>query len=144
MAHCWLWKLERWRLEIQPFLSQHLVLRRQVDPDVFAALPKDLQEELKSAYNRGQHNQAQGKICTSVQKWVAYSKQYLEVSNRSLRFHIRLIFIHACCIPFLSTMKNVLQIKGEMGELYKVHISSYHKSSSTLFKAEKNIKSTIT
>lgn len=34
----------------------------QVDPDVFAALPKDLQEELKSAYNRGQHNQAQAKI----------------------------------------------------------------------------------
>lgn len=34
----------------------------QVDPDVFAALPKELQEELKSAYNRGTHNQAQAKI----------------------------------------------------------------------------------
>lgn len=40
--------------------------RLQVDPDVFAALPKDLQEELKSAYNRGTHNQAQAKICMSM------------------------------------------------------------------------------
>ncbi|XP_024142544.1 DNA repair protein REV1 isoform X1 [Oryzias melastigma] len=33
----------------------------QVDPDVFAALPKELQEELKSAYNRATNVQAQGK-----------------------------------------------------------------------------------
>ncbi|XP_078796223.1 DNA repair protein REV1 isoform X2 [Oryzias latipes] len=31
----------------------------QVDPDVFAALPKELQEELKSAYNRAANVQAQ-------------------------------------------------------------------------------------
>ncbi|XP_013867133.1 DNA repair protein REV1 isoform X2 [Austrofundulus limnaeus] len=33
----------------------------QVDPDVFAALPKELQEELKSAYNRATNIQAQVK-----------------------------------------------------------------------------------
>lgn len=42
-----------------------MVFQLQVDPDVFAALPKDLQEELKSAYNRETHVQAQAKICTS-------------------------------------------------------------------------------
>lgn len=41
-------------------------------------------------------------------------------------------------------MKNVLQIKDEMGELYIVHISSDSKSSSTFLKLKKNIKSTIT
>lgn len=41
-----------------------MVFQLQVDPDVFAALPKDLQEELKSAYNRETHVQAQAKICT--------------------------------------------------------------------------------
>ncbi|XP_057707651.1 DNA repair protein REV1 isoform X2 [Corythoichthys intestinalis] len=34
----------------------------QVDPDVFAALPKELQEELKSAYNRAANNQPQTKM----------------------------------------------------------------------------------
>ncbi|KAL6101042.1 rev1 [Pungitius sinensis] len=34
----------------------------QVDPDVFAALPKELQAELKSAYNRVSNVQPQGKI----------------------------------------------------------------------------------
>ncbi|XP_077473431.1 DNA repair protein REV1 [Stigmatopora argus] len=34
----------------------------QVDPDVFAALPKELQEELKSAYNRAANNQAHAKM----------------------------------------------------------------------------------
>ncbi|XP_026151740.1 DNA repair protein REV1 isoform X1 [Mastacembelus armatus] len=34
----------------------------QVDPDVFAALPKELQEELKSAYNRATAAQPQAKI----------------------------------------------------------------------------------
>ncbi|KAM8856561.1 DNA repair protein REV1 isoform 7-T7 [Spinachia spinachia] len=34
----------------------------QVDPDVFAALPKELQAELKSAYNRVTNVQPQGKI----------------------------------------------------------------------------------
>ncbi|XP_071775816.1 DNA repair protein REV1 [Centroberyx gerrardi] len=34
----------------------------QVDPDVFAALPKELQEELRSAYNRMENVQPQGKI----------------------------------------------------------------------------------
>ncbi|KAK5860841.1 hypothetical protein PBY51_022294 [Eleginops maclovinus] len=34
----------------------------QVDPDVFAALPKELQEELKSAYNRVTNVQPQAKI----------------------------------------------------------------------------------
>ncbi|XP_049584982.1 DNA repair protein REV1 isoform X2 [Syngnathus scovelli] len=33
----------------------------QVDPEVFAALPKELQEELKSAYNRATNNQPQTK-----------------------------------------------------------------------------------
>nr|XP_046259861.1 DNA repair protein REV1 isoform X2 [Scatophagus argus] len=37
----------------------------QVDPDVFAALPKELQEELKSAYNRVTNVQPQAKICKS-------------------------------------------------------------------------------
>ncbi|KAI5621297.1 DNA repair protein REV1 isoform X2 [Silurus asotus] len=32
----------------------------QVDPDVFAALPRELQEELRSAYRRRQNTQAQG------------------------------------------------------------------------------------
>ncbi|XP_029937528.1 DNA repair protein REV1 isoform X2 [Myripristis murdjan] len=34
----------------------------QVDPDVFAALPKELQEELRSAYSRIENVQPQGKI----------------------------------------------------------------------------------
>ncbi|XP_019749983.1 DNA repair protein REV1 [Hippocampus comes] len=34
----------------------------QVDPEVFAALPKELQEELKSAYNRAANNQPQTKM----------------------------------------------------------------------------------
>ncbi|XP_061698609.1 DNA repair protein REV1 isoform X2 [Syngnathoides biaculeatus] len=34
----------------------------QVDPDVFAALPKELQEELKSAYNHAANNQPQTKM----------------------------------------------------------------------------------
>ncbi|XP_077583664.1 DNA repair protein REV1 [Stigmatopora nigra] len=34
----------------------------QVDPDVFAALPKELQEELKSAYNRAANNQHHAKM----------------------------------------------------------------------------------
>ncbi|XP_011606750.2 DNA repair protein REV1 isoform X1 [Takifugu rubripes] len=34
----------------------------QVDPDVFAALPKELQEELRSAYNRGSNAQLPAKI----------------------------------------------------------------------------------
>lgn len=41
----------------------------QVDPDVFAALPKELQEELKSAYNRAANVQAQlktGELTLSV------------------------------------------------------------------------------
>lgn len=37
----------------------------QVDPDVFAALPKELQEELRSAYNRGSNAQPPPKICKS-------------------------------------------------------------------------------
>ncbi|XP_074551111.1 DNA repair protein REV1 [Halichoeres trimaculatus] len=36
----------------------------QVDPDVFAALPKELQEELKSAYNRVTNIQPQAKMST--------------------------------------------------------------------------------
>ncbi|XP_038576785.1 DNA repair protein REV1 isoform X2 [Micropterus salmoides] len=35
----------------------------EVDPDVFAALPKELQEELKSAYNRVTNVQPQAKLC---------------------------------------------------------------------------------
>lgn len=42
-----------------------LVFWLQVDPDVFAALPKDLQEELRSAYNRGSNVQPQAKISKS-------------------------------------------------------------------------------
>ncbi|XP_047226675.1 DNA repair protein REV1 isoform X2 [Girardinichthys multiradiatus] len=34
----------------------------QVDPDVFAALPKELQDELKSAYSRANNAQAQAKM----------------------------------------------------------------------------------
>ncbi|KAM4608878.1 DNA repair protein REV1 isoform 2-T2 [Polymixia lowei] len=34
----------------------------QVDPDVFAALPRELQEELRSAYSRRQNAQPQGKL----------------------------------------------------------------------------------
>uniref|UniRef100_A0A665WWD9 DNA repair protein REV1 n=1 Tax=Echeneis naucrates TaxID=173247 RepID=A0A665WWD9_ECHNA len=37
----------------------------QVDPDVFAALPRELQEELKSAYNRIATVQPQSKMCKS-------------------------------------------------------------------------------
>uniref|UniRef100_H3D8N4 DNA repair protein REV1 n=1 Tax=Tetraodon nigroviridis TaxID=99883 RepID=H3D8N4_TETNG len=37
----------------------------QVDPDVFAALPKELQEELRSAYNRGSDVQPPANICKS-------------------------------------------------------------------------------
>lgn len=37
----------------------------QVDPDVFAALPKELQEELKSAYNGVTNVQPQAKMCMS-------------------------------------------------------------------------------
>lgn len=64
-----------------------MVFQLQVDPDVFAALPKDLQEELKSAYNRETHVQAQAKICTSsgdstVKKLVTDPKQFLECSKR--------------------------------------------------------------
>lgn len=33
----------------------------QVDPDVFAALPKELQDELKSAYSRANNIQPQAK-----------------------------------------------------------------------------------
>uniref|UniRef100_A0AAQ5XEA0 DNA repair protein REV1 n=1 Tax=Amphiprion ocellaris TaxID=80972 RepID=A0AAQ5XEA0_AMPOC len=38
----------------------------QVDPDVFAALPKELQEELKSAYSCVTNIQPQAKICKSI------------------------------------------------------------------------------
>lgn len=41
------------------------VFHLQVDPDVFAALPKELQEELRSAYNRGSNAQPPAKICKS-------------------------------------------------------------------------------
>lgn len=41
------------------------ILCRQVDPDVFAALPKELQEELRFAYNRGSNAQPPAKICKS-------------------------------------------------------------------------------
>ncbi|CAL8266527.1 unnamed protein product [Lota lota] len=34
----------------------------QVDPDVFAALPRELQDELRSAYHRKQNTQPQGKL----------------------------------------------------------------------------------
>lgn len=40
----------------------------QVDPDVFAALPKELQEELKSAYNRVTNIQPQAKMSTAVEQ----------------------------------------------------------------------------
>lgn len=43
----------------------YLFFYLQVDPDVFAALPKELQEELRSAYNRGSNAQLPAKICTS-------------------------------------------------------------------------------
>lgn len=35
---------------------------------MFAALPKELQEELRSAYNRGSNAQPPAKICTSGDK----------------------------------------------------------------------------
>lgn len=38
----------------------------QVDPDVFAALPKELQEELRAAYNRGSNAPPPAKICKSA------------------------------------------------------------------------------
>lgn len=36
------------------------LLLQQVDPEVFAALPMELQEELQSAYRRRESTQAQG------------------------------------------------------------------------------------
>ncbi|XP_053732507.1 DNA repair protein REV1 [Synchiropus splendidus] len=40
----------------------------QVDPEVFAALPKELQEELKSAYSHVTNNQPQVKTCAAEPK----------------------------------------------------------------------------
>lgn len=47
------------------------VTRLQVDPDVFAALPKELQEELESAYNRATNIQAQVKTGESTVKSIS-------------------------------------------------------------------------
>lgn len=42
------------------FIDIFDLLLQQVDPDVFAALPRELQEELRSAYRRRENTQAQG------------------------------------------------------------------------------------
>ncbi|XP_034550093.1 DNA repair protein REV1 isoform X2 [Notolabrus celidotus] len=47
----------------------------QVDPDVFAALPKELQEELKSAYNRVTNIQPQAKISVEQKNPLLQLKQ---------------------------------------------------------------------
>lgn len=47
----------------------------QVDPDVFAALPKELQEELKSAYNRVTNIQPQAKIAVEQKNPLLQLKQ---------------------------------------------------------------------
>lgn len=41
------------------FLFFYLMFQ-QVDPEVFAALPRELQEELRSAYKQRENTQAQG------------------------------------------------------------------------------------
>ncbi|XP_034069694.1 LOW QUALITY PROTEIN: DNA repair protein REV1 [Gymnodraco acuticeps] len=47
----------------------------QVDPDVFAALPKELQDELKNAYNRVTHVQPQAKISVEQKNPLLQLKQ---------------------------------------------------------------------
>nr|XP_020504038.1 DNA repair protein REV1 [Labrus bergylta] len=47
----------------------------QVDPDVFAALPKELQEELKSAYNRVTNVQPQSKLSVDQRNPLLQLKQ---------------------------------------------------------------------
>lgn len=48
------------------FCMQYLLifglLLQQVDPEVFAALPRELQEELRSAYRHRENTQAQGTV----------------------------------------------------------------------------------
>lgn len=46
----------------------------QVDPDVFAALPKELQEELKSAYSRALSIQPQAKIGESTGEFLFFHR----------------------------------------------------------------------
>lgn len=79
----------------------------QVDPDVFAALPKELQEELKSAYNR----------LTNVQPQTKMSLGELVVKECNLLFFFSIIskFSLSCVFPlgFLTVeQKNpLLQLK---------------------------------
>lgn len=58
-----------WMLPLN-FISSPLWL--QVDPDVFAALPRELQEELRSAYSRRENVQPQGTVCKSYNQRVKY------------------------------------------------------------------------
>ncbi|KAM8856556.1 DNA repair protein REV1 isoform 2-T2 [Spinachia spinachia] len=57
----------------------------QVDPDVFAALPKELQAELKSAYNRVTNVQPQGKISAEQKNPLLQLKQSGRTKRRYKR-----------------------------------------------------------
>lgn len=83
----------------------------QVDPDVFAALPKELQEELKSAYNRAANYQPQTKMRKTLKCSTSICSAMLLLSPPPPHL---LSFSHSY-FPTVEQKNALLQLKQSVG-----------------------------